>query len=118
MERNESFSAEGLHELAVRLAWAQLEIYTDDIGKIQVIASGDEHTVKELRMAVLDGVLEIEQPQYGLSLDITHGHWMQISIRVPKAWGPNPAFEHDQRVYQGARTRLRKHIAGYGHRRY
>lgn len=86
MERNENFQISGLQELNVRLAWAQLEIYTDDIDQIQVIASGDEHTVKELRIAVAEGALEIEQPQYGLSLDITHGHWMQLCVRVPKAW--------------------------------
>ena len=72
--------------LSVRLAWAQLEIYTDDIDQLQVIASGDAHTVGDLKIEIVDGELVIEQPQYGLSLDITRGHWMQVCIRMPKTW--------------------------------
>ncbi|MBN1778584.1 MAG: DUF4097 family beta strand repeat protein [Clostridiales bacterium] len=86
MERNESFAAAELKEMHVRLAWAQLEVYADDIENVQVIASGDEHTVSELRINVEDGLLLIEQPQYGISLDITHGHWMELCVRVPKTW--------------------------------
>ena len=86
MERNENYPIEGLRDLSIRLAWAQLEMYADDIDRIQVIASGDAHTIDDLRMAVKDGVLVIEQPQYGLSLDISHGHWMQLCVRVPKTW--------------------------------
>ena len=86
MERNETFQTGELHAIIARLAWAQLEIFADDIEQIQVIASGDEHTVTELKISASDGTLEIEQPQYGLSLDITHGHWMEIAVRVPRNW--------------------------------
>jgi len=86
MERNETFAAAEMREMSIRLAWAQLEVYADNIDQIQIIASGDETTVNELRIEDRDGILAIEQPQYGLSLDITHGHWMEISVRVPKTW--------------------------------
>lgn len=86
MEKNVSFPLDALNELSVRLGWAQLELYADDVDQIQVIASGDDRTLSELRIAVKDGVLVIEQPQYGLSLDITRGHWMQLCVRMPKSW--------------------------------
>ena len=86
MERNISFPIQELSDISTRLAWAQLEIYADEIEQIQVIASGDAHTLSELRIAVHDRTLEVEQPQYGISLDITHGHWLQLCVRVPKVW--------------------------------
>ena len=86
MERNVNFPFETLNDISIKLAWAQLEIYADDIQQIQVIASGDAHTLSDLRIAVKDDVLVIEQPQYGISLDITRGHWMQLCVRIPKAW--------------------------------
>ena len=86
MERNVNFPAADLSELSVRLGWAQLEIYADDIEQIQVIASGDPHTVNDLRIEQTGGELAIEQPQYGITLDLTHSHWMQLCVRVPKTW--------------------------------
>ncbi len=88
MEQNVNFPVAGLTDITIRLGWAQLEMYTDDVDHIQVIASGDAHAVADLRAAVKDGELLIEQPQYGLgtSLDITRGHWMELCVRVPRAW--------------------------------
>ncbi len=48
MERNVSFDVEKLSDIAVRLAWAQIEIFADDVEKIQVLAAGDEASVREL----------------------------------------------------------------------
>ncbi len=87
MERNENFAVEKINDLVVRLAWAQVEIFTDDIKRVQVLAAGDENSVRDLRIAVDDnGVLEVEQPQYGISLNITESHWMQVCVRLPKDW--------------------------------
>ena len=88
MEQNVNFPIAGLTDITIRLGWAQLEIYSDDVEQIQVIVSGDAHTVDSLHAAVKDGELFIEQPQYGLgtSLDITRGHWLELCVRVPKAW--------------------------------
>ncbi len=89
MERNVNFPVADVSDIIIHLAWPQLEIYADDIDQIQVIASGDAHTVNDLRIEGKDGELFIEQPQYGISLDITHGHWMQLCVRVPRDWDQN-----------------------------
>lgn len=86
MERNESFVAENLVDLAVHMAWAQVEIFADDIECVQVLAAGDESSVRDLRIEINDSVLLVEQPQYGLSLNITDSHWMQVCVRVPRKW--------------------------------
>ncbi|MDD3212532.1 MAG: DUF4097 family beta strand repeat-containing protein [Eubacteriales bacterium] len=86
MERNESFAAETLKDLSIRLAWAQAEIFGDDIERVQVLAAGDENSVRDLRIAIEENTLVVEQPQYGLTLNITESRWMQVCIRVPKNW--------------------------------
>lgn len=82
-----NFGTEGLSDIAVHLAWAQLEIFADDVEKIQVMAAGDENSVSDLRIEVKDGTLLVEQPQYGLSLNIMESKWLQVCVRVPRAWG-------------------------------
>lgn len=86
MERNESFAASNLIDLVVHMAWAQVEIFADDIDRVQVLAAGDENSVRDLRIGIDENVLLVEQPQYGLSLNITDSRWMQVCIRVPKTW--------------------------------
>ncbi|MEG0269347.1 MAG: DUF4097 family beta strand repeat-containing protein [Clostridia bacterium] len=86
MERNLSFETEKLSEIAVHLAWAQLEIFADDVEKIQVMAAGDENTTNDLRIEVKDNVLLVEQPQYGISFNITDSKWLQVCVRVPRTW--------------------------------
>ena len=86
LERNESFVATQLTDLAIHLAWAQVEIFADDIERVQVLAAGDESSVRDLRIEVNEDVLLVEQPQYGLSLNITDSHWMQVCVRVPREW--------------------------------
>jgi len=86
LERNESFALENVNDLAIRMAWAQVEIFADDIQRVQVLAAGDENSVKELRIQLEDDTLVVEQPQYGLSINITESHWMQVCVRVPNNW--------------------------------
>lgn len=86
MERNMSFDTEGLNGITVHLAWAQLEIFADDVEKVQVMAAGDDGSVQDLRILLKDGGLLVEQPQYGLSLNIMESKWLQVCVRVPKAW--------------------------------
>lgn len=86
MERNISFEAEALQTVVVHLAWAQLEIFADDVEKLQVMAAGDDSSVNDLRIESKDGRLLVEQPQYGLSLNIKESHWLQVCVRVPRAW--------------------------------
>lgn len=86
MEKNLNFEASSVQQLVVKLAWAQLELLADDVEDIQVIAAGDEHTVSELRILQKDNRLTIDQPQYGISMNLTNGRWMQICVRIPKSW--------------------------------
>jgi hypothetical protein len=86
LERNESFEADQLNDLAIHMAWAQVEIFADEIDRVQVLAAGDENSVRDLRIVREGDVLTAEQPQYGLSLNITESHWMQVCVRVPRRW--------------------------------
>lgn len=86
MERNVSFEIEGLTELGVHLGWAQLEIFADDVEKVQVMAAGDENSVGDLRIETKGGALLVEQPQYGISLNIMESRWLQVCVRMPRAW--------------------------------
>ncbi len=86
MERNINFDTDRLRLICVKLGWAQLEIFADDVDKIQVLVAGDERSVPDLRIAAEDDTLLIEQPQYGLSMNITESKWMQICVRVPRKW--------------------------------
>lgn len=86
MERNISFELNGLNDISIRLAWAQLEIFADDVEKVQVMAAGDEASTNDMRIELKDGVLIVEQPQYGLSLNIMDSRWLQICVRIPKGW--------------------------------
>jgi DUF4097 and DUF4098 domain-containing protein YvlB len=86
LERNENFASENINDLAIHMAWAQVEIFADEIDRVQVLAAGDENSVRDLRIEMDGGTLIAEQPQYGLSLNITESHWMQVCVRVPKRW--------------------------------
>ncbi|MEA4999162.1 MAG: DUF4097 family beta strand repeat-containing protein [Candidatus Limiplasma sp.] len=86
MERNESFVSESLNDIVVHMAWAQVEIFADEIERVQVLAAGDEGSVGDLRIETENDTLLVEQPQYGLSLNIMESRWMQVCIRVPKSW--------------------------------
>ena len=86
LERNESFASGNLGDLVVHMAWAQVEVFADEIDRVQVLAAGDENSVRDLRIELEGDALLVEQPQYGLSLNITDSRWMQVCIRVPKTW--------------------------------
>ena len=86
MEKNISFDAAIVRSILVKVAWPQLEMMKDEIDVIQVFAAGDEHTVTDLRIQEKEGKLLIEQPTYGLSMDIVNSKWMQIIVRVPLNW--------------------------------
>lgn len=86
MERNVQFETTSLKDIVVHLAWAQLEIFADDVEKIQVMAAGDDTSVSDLRIGIKDQTLLVEQSQYGISLNITESRWMQVCIRVPRMW--------------------------------
>ena len=86
MNRNESFPTASVSSLQIGIAWASLELSTDDAEEIQVLVSGNEEDVDDLRIEAADGRLVIEQPAYGLTTHITMVRWMQIVVRVPRRW--------------------------------
>ena len=86
MERNLSFDVAGLRGLGIHLAWAQMEVFADDVDKIQVMAAGDDNSVNDLRIETKNGELIVEQPQYGLSLNIMESRWLQVCVRVPRTF--------------------------------
>ena len=86
MNRNESFSPTAVTELALHLAWASLDVMVDDVDDIQVMISGNEADVSDMKLACEDGRLLLEQPTYGLSIKLNTERWMQVLLRIPPQW--------------------------------
>lgn len=86
MNRNEVFRPDEITGMDIRLAWATLEISADDAGEIQVIISGTDAEVEDMQVEAADGRLRIEQPSYGLTPRIDLVRWMQVYVRIPRAW--------------------------------
>ena len=86
MNRNENYPAASVAVLDVNLAWATLELVADDVEEIQVLVSGSEEDVDDLRTGLKDGKLQVEQPAYGLSPKIAMVRWMQVVVRLPRTW--------------------------------
>ncbi len=86
MNRNESYPASGVAALDVNLAWATLELVTDSVQDVQVLVSGNESDVDDLRTGLENGKLTVEQPAYGLTPRIAVVRWMQVVVRLPETW--------------------------------
>lgn len=86
MNRNESFPIADVTELALHMAWASVDVTVDDVSEIQVMVSGNEADVTDLKMTCEDGRLLLEQPTYGLSIKLNTERWMQVLIRIPPQW--------------------------------
>jgi len=87
MDRNESFPALSVSAVSIRLAWASLEIVSDDVQAIELSISGSEQEATALRVSLTDGLLEAEQPMHGISAaNVMTGHWLTVYVRVPRSW--------------------------------
>ena len=87
MNRNESFSAILVNTLAARLAWASLDVLVEDVEQIQVLVSGGENDVNQLRITCEENRLTVEQPSCGINLkSLGSERWMQVMIRLPRSW--------------------------------
>ena len=86
MNRNEAFNAMDIHTLQVHTVWATLEIIADDVETLQVLVAGDDDYVEDLKAAVEDGKLTVEQPTSGIVPKLSAVRWMQVTIRLPKDW--------------------------------
>ena len=85
MNRNESFPSSAA-SIVVHLAWANLDVYAADIEDIQVLVSGTENEVTDLRIREEAGKLLVEQPAYGLTYKLNNERWMDVILRVPANW--------------------------------
>lgn len=87
MNRNEFFQALPVAKLSLKLTSATLEICTDDIEDIHVMASGSQSDMDELRIAQTADALTVEQPVSRLARKPSAtGSWLQIAIRLPRSW--------------------------------
>ena len=86
MNKTQAFPASRVTGIAAHLAWANLDVLVDDVEELQVMAAGDDNDVTDLRISEKEGVVTVEQPTYGLSIKLNADRWMQVVIRVPKAW--------------------------------
>lgn len=87
MNRNEFFQALPIARLNMKLTGATLEICTDDIEDVHVMASGCQADMAELRIAQTADALTIEQPVSRLTLKTpAAGSWLQVAIRLPRSW--------------------------------
>ena len=87
MNRNESFPAILVNTLAARLAWASLDVLVEDVDQIQVLVSGGENDVNQLRITCEENRLTVEQLSCGINLkSLGSERWMQVMIRLPRSW--------------------------------
>lgn len=86
MNRNEFLDALPLTRIVLRLTSASLEICTDAIDDVHVMASGADGDVKALSIAVRGEQLIVEQPAKTLARNPVASSWLQITIRVPQSW--------------------------------
>ncbi len=84
MERNLSFDYSQIKEIKISTSWPQIEIFHNEANEIQVIIAGDNKTVPQIKVELENDELVIEQPKYGINLNIADGSWMQILIYLPK----------------------------------
>ena len=88
MNRNEFFQALPVARLNIRLTSAALEICTDDIDDVHVMASGDPADMEHLHIVLTANVLTVEQPVSKKPFRKTPSlnSWIQITIRLPRSW--------------------------------
>ncbi len=86
MNRNEFLEPLLLSRISLKLSGATLEICTDDIEDIHVMASGAEGDVKALRISVSGNQLLVEQPTVSLQKNPISTSWLQVTIRLPMSW--------------------------------
>ena len=86
MDKVVRYEKDDVKKIDIKLAWGQLTMAAEAVEKLQIIATGDEETVKELRISCEDNEIFIEQPQYGISTNIVSSRWLEVVVRVPENW--------------------------------
>ena len=87
MNRNEFFQALPITRVILRLTNAALEICTDDIEDVHVMASGGKNEIDALRITAAADTLTVEQPVSALAKSAAaSGSWLQLTLRLPRKW--------------------------------
>lgn len=86
MNRNAQYDASLITGLGIKMAWATVELMSDDVKNLQLLVSGSQDDVDDLRISQNNGRLTLEQPAYGLSTRIATERWMQVTLRIPRDW--------------------------------
>lgn len=87
MNRNEFFQALPVTRVILRLTNAALEICTDDIEDVHVMASGGKTEIDALRITAAADTLTVEQPVSALAKSAAvSGSWLQLTLRLPRNW--------------------------------
>ena len=86
MENVVRYEKSEAEKIDVSLGWGQVTFTAEPIEKLQVIATGDEESVKELRIFHENNEVFIQQPQYGLTVNINSTKWLEVLVRIPEGW--------------------------------
>lgn len=87
MERNMSFSAQQIKAIRGKMTWGQVEIVSGAHDEVQLLVSGDDESVAEVRVEMEGDTLYVGQPQLSFALEVLpRNRWLQVFLRIPKAW--------------------------------
>ena len=86
MNRNEAYPMSDVRSLQLHAGWASVELLSGDVPELQLIVSGTDADVDDLKVTAAEGRISIEQPTYGLNPRLNTARWMQIIVRVPAFW--------------------------------
>lgn len=87
MDRNETYAGDGIHNIRLKLTWAQLEVTPSGGGDVRLMIAGDDESVQELRIEQDGSYLRVAQPQLKYAREILPRHrWLQIGLMLPERW--------------------------------
>lgn len=86
MERNECFDALAVTSMTLRLGWASAEIAVDEVSAVEVLITGEDDAVEDVKVAFTHGRLLIEQPFRGLLASPRKPKLLDVLVRVPQGW--------------------------------
>ena len=86
MDRTAFYPEMEINAIMPRLAAADLELLADDVDQIQVLITGSDEAVQALKLTCEEGRLRLDQPAYGVAPRPMGMHWVQVMLRLPRAW--------------------------------
>lgn len=87
MEKSVSFPRDQIDRVILKMTWAQVEVVLGTGDEFQVIATGDDSSVEELRVELKEKALEAAQPPLlNAKGMLPRSKWLQICVRVPQTW--------------------------------